>query len=52
LVNSEDICRKPQRAAVDLIAQNGRIAKSRPLTSDGCAKAKKKRKHSKRHRGH
>jgi hypothetical protein len=46
LVNSENICRKPQRAIVDLTAQNGKVSETEPLVKNGCksAKAKKARK--------
>lgn len=45
LVNSENICRKEQRAIADLGAQNGKISETKPLVRNGCKgkpKAKKK----------
>jgi hypothetical protein len=43
LVNSEDICRKPQRATVALAAQNGKVSDTTPLIKNSCGgKAKKK----------
>jgi hypothetical protein len=45
LVNSENICSKPQRANVKLTAQNGKVAKTTPLISNSCAKKKGKGAH-------
>ncbi len=45
LVNSENICRKPQRALVSYTAHNGKALEVRPLIANDCGKkAKKKRK--------
>jgi hypothetical protein len=44
LVNSENICSKPQRARIAMVAQNGKRLIERPLIANDC------RKHSK-HRG-
>ena len=45
LVNSEDVCRKEQRAIVHFTGQNGVIADSKPLVKNDCkAKPKKGRK--------
>jgi len=43
LVNSENICRKPQRAKVALAAQNGKVSETTPLIANDCKKPKKKR---------
>lgn len=43
LVNSENICRKPQRAKVNFTAQNGKVSNTKPLIANDCKKAKKKR---------
>jgi uncharacterized repeat protein (TIGR01451 family) len=44
LVNSEDICRKPQRASVSFTGQNGKAFDATPLIKNSCkGKAKKKR---------
>jgi hypothetical protein len=48
LVNSENICSKPQRAIANFTAQNGRVAHLRPLIANGCKKAKKKGAHKKK----
>jgi hypothetical protein len=43
LVNSEDICRKPQRATVSFTGQNGKVSDTTPLIANSCGgKAKKK----------
>jgi hypothetical protein len=43
LVNSEDICRKPQRAQVSFTGQNGKVSDATPLIANSCGgKAKKK----------
>jgi hypothetical protein len=51
--NSENICRKPQKASVVLTAQNGRISRLSPTVSNSCKKGKtsgqKGGKKSKRH---
>jgi hypothetical protein len=46
LVNSEDICRKPQRAVAALTGQNGKVSRTEPLIANSCGKAK----HHKNHR--
>jgi hypothetical protein len=43
LVNSENICRKPQRAIAHFTAQNGKVYDTTPLVGNDC-KAKKGRK--------
>ena len=49
LVNSEDICKKPQRAIVHLVGQNGLVADSKPLVKNDCkGKAGRKGKKGKR----
>jgi hypothetical protein len=45
-VNSENICKKPQRAIVDFSAQNGKIHNTKPLIRNSC-----KIKQRKRHKG-
>ncbi len=54
LVNSENICRKQQRAVVDFSAQNGKSYEATPLIANSCGKkAKKKHKaHNKAGHGH
>jgi hypothetical protein len=43
LVNSEDICRRPQRASVSFVGQNGKAFEATPLIANSCkVKAKKK----------
>ncbi len=51
LVNSEDICRKPQRATVDLTAQNGKVDDFNPLIANSC-KGKAKKGRGKHHHKH
>ena len=46
LVNSENICAKPQKATVKLVAQNGRSTNSRPLITNSCGGKGKKGKAS------
>jgi hypothetical protein len=46
-VNSEDICKKPQRAISSFTAQNGKVQNTRPLIANSCKKAKTK-KHRRR----
>ena len=36
LVNSEDICRKPQRAIANFTAQNGKVVHIKPLIANSC----------------
>jgi hypothetical protein len=43
-VNSENLCRKSQRAIADFTAQNGKILNTRPLIANSCKGAKKKGK--------
>jgi hypothetical protein len=50
LENSENLCRKPQRAIVQFTAQNGVIAEYKPLIANQCGK--KNRKHHKRRSSH
>ena len=45
LENSENLCRKTQRASARFVAQNGRVAQLHPKIANGC---KKKRKHGKK----
>ncbi len=46
LVNSENICSKPQRATVHLTAQNGKVSDTNPLISNSChGKGEHKRGH-------
>ena len=52
LVNSEDICRKPQKASVSFTAQNGRALSLAPTIANGCGKAKKKGSGGKKGHGH
>jgi hypothetical protein len=47
LVNSENICRKPQRAKVSLTAHNGKVSETTPRIANDCKKAKKKKRHGK-----
>jgi hypothetical protein len=44
LVNSENICAKPQRANVKLTAQNGKVSKTTPLIANSCGKKGKGKK--------
>lgn len=48
LINNEYICRKKQRAALNLIAQNGRRKKTRPAVKTPACKKKGKAKRSAR----
>ncbi len=41
LVNSENICSKPQRAIAHLTAHNGKVSDTRPLIANGCGKSGK-----------
>ena len=47
LENSENICKKPQKAAVRLNAHNGRIAESTPRIGNSCGSKKKAKKGAK-----
>jgi hypothetical protein len=50
LENSENLCKRPQRATADFTGQNGKVFRSKPLVANGCKKTKKhKKKHVKRH---
>jgi hypothetical protein len=51
LVNSEDICRKPQRASVSFTGQNGKAFDATPLIKNSCG-GKAKKKSSKKGHGH
>jgi hypothetical protein len=51
LVNSEDICRKPQRASVSFTAQNGKAFAATPLIKNSCGGKAKKRGAKKGHGG-
>jgi hypothetical protein len=42
LVNSENLCRSPQRAVVRLVAQNGRVKETQPTIANGCGKKGKR----------
>lgn len=44
LVNSVNICRKPQRAKVTLTAQNGKVSETTPRIANDCRKSKKGKK--------
>ena len=50
LVNSEDICRKPQRATVSFTGQNGKVSDTTPLIANSCG-GKAKKKHAKKGSG-
>jgi hypothetical protein len=51
-VNSENLCRKEQRAISELIAQNGKLSEAQPLIKNDCkGKAKAKKKAGKGHGG-
>jgi hypothetical protein len=55
LENSEDLCKKPQRAIANFTAQNGLVDQTKPLVANSCGKKKAKAKHHKghkKHRGH
>jgi len=49
LVNSRDFCRGENRANLNLIGQNGRRAKSKPLVKTSCPKGKRKKGRSAKH---
>jgi hypothetical protein len=51
LENSENLCKKPQRAIANFTGQNGRVFKAKPLVRNGCKKTKRSKKHkrAKRH---
>jgi uncharacterized repeat protein (TIGR01451 family) len=46
LVNSENICKKPQKAIADFTAQNGKVYDTTPTIANSCSK-KAKHKHKK-----
>jgi hypothetical protein len=48
LVNSENICRKPQKALATYTAQNGKAYKATPTIGNDCKKKHKKKKHHKK----
>ena len=50
LVNSRNLCTTVNKADVQFTAQNGRTAKSAPVLSNSCKKAKKRGKGAKGHR--
>jgi uncharacterized repeat protein (TIGR01451 family) len=50
LVNSEDICRRPQRASVSFTGQNGKAFDATPLIANSCG-GKAKKRGSKKGRG-
>jgi hypothetical protein len=55
LENSENLCKKPQRAIANFTAQNGLVDQTKPLVANSCGKKKAKAKHHKghkKHRGH
>ena len=47
LVNSENICNKPQRAIANFTAQNGKVSNTKPLITNDCKKSKGKKKKAK-----
>jgi len=51
LVNSEDICRRPQRATVSFDAQNGKAFDATPLIANSCGGKAKKKSAKKGHGG-
>jgi hypothetical protein len=51
LVNSENICSKPQRARIAMVAQNGKRLLERPLIANDCPKHTKHRGRRRHHRG-
>jgi hypothetical protein len=42
LENSEDLCRKPQKATARFTAQNGKVESSKPLIANQCGRKSKK----------
>jgi hypothetical protein len=44
LVNSENLCRKPQRAIARFTAQDGKVVQVKPLIGNQCGKKQSKRK--------
>ncbi len=51
LVNSENICRKPQKASVSFTAQNGKALALTPTIGNDCGKKAKKKKGSGKKKG-
>jgi hypothetical protein len=51
LVNSEDICAKPQHAVAKFTAQNGKVDDFNPLIANSCGGKKHKGSHKHHHRG-
>jgi hypothetical protein len=49
LVNSENLCRSPQKAKVKMTGQNGIVAKGRVRLRSACSSARKQKRHPKRH---
>ena len=52
LINSEDLCKSPKRAAVSIGGQNSMRSNTRTELETSCAKASKKRKRAKHRRAH
>jgi hypothetical protein len=53
LINSENICKKPQKAIADFTAQNGKTLDTRPTIANDCkGKGKKKHKKHKKRKSH
>jgi hypothetical protein len=50
LVNSENLCKKPQRLAAEFTAQNGLVDQLHPLVANSCKKGHKKRKKTSKHK--
>ena len=48
LVNSENICSKPQHATADFTGQNGKVYDTEPLIANSCGKKAKGKKSKKR----
>lgn len=48
IINSVDLCRYPQRANLNLIGQNGRRHKTKPVVKTSCPKGKKRVAHRRR----
>jgi hypothetical protein len=49
LVNSENICKKPQKALVSYRAHNGAVYEATPLIRNDCAKKAKPKHKAKKH---
>lgn len=52
LVNSEDLCEKPQKAIARFTAHNGRVLRMKPLIANDCRKKGKSHKAHKNHTKH